>query len=169
VNIIFLDIEGVLNNHTHTLKQVKDNGGTYNEEMQFDFCPTSLENLRQIVEATDANIVISSTWRNSANVSYIHPLRRYWKAILINLGKVGIHRRVMDTTPWLQNNVTRGEEITAWLIQHDSDINFVIIDDDQDMGDLIGHLALCELNGAGITDEVRNKAIQILNKGVLSS
>lgn len=92
---------------------------------------------------------------------------------MFNLGKIGLDRDIIDTTPWLGGNRTRGEEILVWLKERFDTIslsldykigdgNFVIIDDDKDMGCLMEYLAHCGPDG--ITDEVRDMAISILNK-----
>ena len=160
-NIIFLDINGPLVTHDYLVKEVKDNNGVNDINFQFNFCPVSLENLKQIVDATNARIVITSTWRTSRNSLYHDPLRKYWTAILHNLEKVNLRRRIFDITPLLGSSVSRGDEILAWLKKYYSYINsplgrgirkFVILDDDHNMGILIDHLVLC--GPSGITDEV---------------
>jgi len=159
MNIIFLDIDGVLNTHNHLVKQVEqDSINSY--QAQFNFCPESLANLKQIVEETDAKIVVSSTWRISYRCVYDDPHRKFWKAIIKNLASIGIHKRIIGITPSLKDTRIRGEEIKAWLSNHQVD-NFVIIDDDSDMSDLMNHLAKCNWCD-GITEEVRDKAIKIL-------
>jgi len=159
MNIIFLDIDGVLNTHNHLVKQVEQDGiNSY--QAQFNFCPESLTNLKQIVEETNAKIVVSSTWRISYRCAYDDPYRKFWKAIMKNLTSIGMHKRVIGITPSLKDTRIRGEEIKAWMKDHSVD-NFVIIDDDSDMGNLIDHLAQCSWCD-GITKKVRDKAIKIL-------
>lgn len=160
MKVIFLDIDGVLNTHNYFMKQVENNNGKINSDFQLNFCPESLINLKKIVESTDAKIVISSTWRGSADVSYHSPIRKYWKAIIKNLGSVGLHNKIIGTTPLLEEPSIRGREITEWLKNNKVD-NFVILDDDDDMGTLKDHLSQCGLEG--ITENVREKAIKILN------
>ena len=161
MNIIFLDIDGVLNTHNHLVKQVEQDGiNSY--QAQFNFCPESLENLKKIVEETDAKIVISSTWRISYRCSYDDPHRKFWKALMKNLASIGIHKRVIGITPSCESRI-RGDEITEWLNNNQVD-NFVIIDDDSDMADLMNHLAKCNWSD-GITKDVRDNAIRILKGG----
>jgi len=159
MNIVFLDIDGVLNTHDYLVKQVEQDGiSSY--QAQFNFCPDSLENLKQIVEETDAKIVISSTWRISFKCAYDDPHRKFWKAIMKNLASIGIHKRVIGITPSLNDTRIRGEEIKSWLSNNQVN-NFVIIDDDSDMVDLMNHLAKYSWSD-GITKEVKDKAINIL-------
>ena len=55
---IFLDIDGVLNTHkSMVLPMMIDN------HQQFD--PACVEALNNIIQATDAKIVITSSWRNA--------------------------------------------------------------------------------------------------------
>lgn len=162
MKIIFLDIDGVLNTHNNIEKQIRENNNQPFPGMDLNFCPIALNNLKEIVKQTGAKIVISSTWRGSKSMPYSSPYRKHWQAILNNLSTVGIHREIIDVTPSIRGNVTRGQEISLWLEQRNDIDKFVIIDDDLDMDNLIDHLAQCNTLD-GITDEVRDRAIGILN------
>jgi len=65
MKVIFLDIDGVLN----VIPQGHDKYGGI-------FHPEFVENLRTIIEATDAKIVISSTWRMSG----LNIMKEMWSA-----------------------------------------------------------------------------------------
>ena len=59
---IFLDVDGVLNNKKHYKKLHDKYGGRFcNQDMPFN--PRSLKNLRNIIDATGAKLVLSSSWR----------------------------------------------------------------------------------------------------------
>lgn len=55
MKVIFLDIDGVLNSRTYDRKR------NWNEQTDID--ETRLPLIKEIVDATDAKIVLSSTWR----------------------------------------------------------------------------------------------------------
>ena len=165
MNIIFLDIDGVLNTERYLTEQVEGNGGIVKHEMQFNFDPLAMANLKQIVDASNAKIVLSSTWRTSFNLPFYSrgPLRPYRKAIMKNLDLFGISRRIIGITPVI-DSVSRGKEIAAWLEDNGMALgvnHVVIIDDDNDMAELTDYLALCSGHN-GITDMVRVKALEIL-------
>ena len=123
MNVIFLDVDGVLNNEEHILKLVellgkeqyfqlhKDLG-----EMPFDY--RSVQLVKKLVEETGAEIVLSSTWR--LNPKYIEALEKF----------TGL--KVSNKTPRLPYLI-RGQEIAQYLYKHREVTNYVIIDDDSDM------------------------------------
>ena len=61
MNIIFLDVDGVLNNLSyvmHLIDNCRVRGGGYHI-----LDPLCVKRLNKVLKETDANIVISSTWR----------------------------------------------------------------------------------------------------------
>lgn len=165
MKVIFLDIDGVLNTHRFFEEQLENHNGIIPEGVDFqtNFDPLAMKNLQEIVELTDAKIVVSSTWRTSRDMPYNSSYRRLWEAIIKNLTSVGIHREIIDITPYLKGDVTRGQEIKEWLKDKNNIESFVIIDDDRDMDELTEtNLAWCK-GLDGINEEVKNRAIEILN------
>lgn len=71
---------------------------------------------------------------------------------------------IYDITPSLGSGTQRGDEIRKWLSENSVD-NFIILDDDSDM---------CEFTNTdkfihttykhGLTKELKDKAINVLNK-----
>ena len=137
MKVIFLDVDGVLNSSQDgfTIKL-----GTNKH----------LELLKQIVDKTDAKIVLSSSWRiNNKTKSFIeNKLNEYGMSII-------------SSTPDLGSS--RGEEIKSWLRETIDFIDsFVILDDDSDM-DEYTRASLVQTNrdmGLQETDVI--KAINIL-------
>ncbi|MBQ8298644.1 MAG: hypothetical protein IJX99_02060 [Clostridia bacterium] len=122
MNVIFLDVDGVLNNKEHILKLVELLGKEqYFQlhrdlgEMPFDYQSCML--LHGLINKTGAEIVLSSTWRLSPK--HIEVLEKYTDL------------KIKDKTPRL--NTIRGEEIKQYLEGHKEITNYVIIDDDSDM------------------------------------
>lgn len=122
VNIIFLDIDGVLN----VIPQGRDEfGSLFHQEF--------MDNLKWIIDETNAKIVISSSWRHDG----LKTMQEMWK-------KRGIAGEVIDVTPTRSSNyketiglpfherLERGFEIQDWLYNNKYD-RYVIIDDDDDM------------------------------------
>ena len=126
MKIIFLDIDGVLNNADDSDFHVHK-GGSY------CYSPKCVENLNLILGTTDAKIVVSSTWRLGQSVEQLQ----------CTILDMGIRGEVVGKTGSLSHipGVLRGNEILAWikgnskqLGQEYYDFNsYVILDDDSDM------------------------------------
>lgn len=112
MRVIFLDIDGVLNNW----EGLSEYGIHY-----IDAEKVSL--LKSIVYATDAKIVLSSTWRiKSEDFAMV-------KAVLLSQGM-----EIYDITPSLMSG-TRGNEIRVWLGQTALPVDkYAILDDDVSAG-----------------------------------
>ena len=118
--VIFLDIDGVL----APIRRWDRYG---------DLSLNCIQVLNDIVAASGADVVVSSTWRHGKTVAELQEL-------LETGGFVG---RVLDKTPSGIRGAYRGDEIAAWLAEH-AVAGFVIIDDHVDMGELRSHLLLTE-------------------------
>lgn len=153
MKIIILDIDGVLNScqsnywYRKMLGHSEDNWveyrasevkTTYNSYEQ-QLCPLACGNLRHILEIhEDVRIVISSTWRNGRSVEWFN---KYFKSF-----KIFTEDKVIGKTPSL--NKQRGYEIEDWLSKCDLPIeNFVILDDDSDMGPYLDTEHFIEIDG----------------------
>lgn len=111
MKVIFLDVDGVLNNFNLLSRY----GFNY-----IDGGYVSL--LAQIVRATGARIVLSSSWRlKDEDRSIVE------SALRLN----GLE--IDDQTPDLRGR-SRMEEISLWLKDHPDVVKFVILDDDEDAG-----------------------------------
>ena len=114
MRVLFLDIDGVLNSRQSVeyFKQINFH------EYQKMLCPIAMANLKYLIKTYDLKIVVSSTWRKSRTVAEL--------ADILGL-------EVYDKTGVLPGQ-ERGEEIKQWLEQHLEVTDFVIVDDDSDMG-----------------------------------
>lgn len=156
MKIIFLDIDGVLN--------VRYPG---RDEYGRLFHPHLVENLRNIVEKTEAKIVISSTWRMSG----LSIMKEMWE-------KRDLPGEVIDIIPNFMRErgtiLCRGDEIKDWLDRHPEVTNYVYIDDDhvdvrKDQLKFFvrtsGNLKHKDhVQGYGLTKQCAEKSIRILNK-----
>jgi len=118
--VVFLDIDGVL----APIRRWDRYG---------DLDRTCIQVLNDIVAASEADVVVSSTWRHGKTVAQLQE----------TLEAGGFVGRVIGKTPSDIRGAYRGDEIAAWLTEHAVD-GFVIIDDHVDMGELRTHLVLTE-------------------------
>lgn len=165
MKIIFLDVDGVLITEKSIVEQYYRNNKKPSSGYRQDFDVDCMNNLKEIVQISNANIVISSTWRLGD-----HSTDKGWIALLDRLNDYGLKERVIGYTPdlsWEYNNnfSKRGMEVQRWLDNNkDKDIDgFVIIDDDSDMFHLMPKLAKCSFK-TGITNEVKFNALDIILK-----
>jgi hypothetical protein len=152
--IVFLDIDGVLN----LMRPERDEFGSLFHEV-------FVENLKLIIDETDAKIVISSTWKMDG----LQKMQDMWNSrnlpgIVIGITPNGYNIFI--------NDFIRGDEIKAWLDKNPTD-NYVIIDDDNDMlEEQMKYFVQTSNNpehfdsldiGYGLTKQCAKQAIDILN------
>lgn len=151
MKIIFLDFDGVLNSAKYLLRR---------EGYGVVIDPARMCLLKQIIVATGAKIVLSTSWRE------------HWKkdlaecdstGVLINdiFSKCGL--QIWDKTPELRTK--RETEIKSWLDKHPEVKNFVVLDDRLLSADnLNGHFIKTSNYFDGLDEEDVPKAIDILNR-----
>lgn len=157
MKVIFLDIDGVLNSEkfwtekSQSQRRLEAEQQGYNIDECRAFANIDKEAVylvNYIVENTNAEVVISSTWRSDWNLPYI-------------LRFMGLKKPYYGVTPYDRTR-HRGTEIRKWLNDYNN-IRYVILDDDTDMleeqNPYFIHISFRE----GITKELADKAIEILN------
>lgn len=162
MKIIFLDIDGVLNVNL---------GKGYTDKYGDLFHPILVENLKLLIEKTDAKIVVSSTWKSKG----VETLKEMW--VFRNLPG-----EIIDITPYCDevssdnnniyyDDICRGDEIRHWLDRNPVS-NYVILDDEPDMLSSQSEKFIRTSNnnshddsifGLGLTLLCVKKAIEILN------
>jgi len=175
LKIIFLDIDGVLNSEK-SFEYYQKVGA--NEVMYIAPWYGHIKHVNYIIEKTGADVVISSAWRGSYKLEMI-------------LYLAGLKGNIIGKTPYCESRI-RGEEIKEflkWTQMDDKDVepekrtplynlkkelldkpnytglkidNFVILDDDTDMLDLVDNFVHVD-SYKGLTRKDANKAIKILN------
>ena len=119
IKVLFLDIDGVLNTdrqHWHC----QMNGITPVDEFGYEFDHKAVDNLATILEETDAEIVISSSWKFLG----LQTLQKMWK-------DRNLPGTILDITP---DGKSKGLEINEWLMEREAQvIRYAIIDDENDM------------------------------------
>ena len=186
MNVIFLDIDGVLNGYNRWnvlgwkvvsklnslrlriwYKKFTDPCGIHESKVK---------RLAKIINVTGAKVVMSSSWRHSWWRTPYEEMTDRQKQLTDLLNKYNIE--IIDITPSLQN-ARREDEIIAWLSRHENDItNFVILDDENSFlrvfwedarfiqtstvpkGTLIKGLAI---EDTGLKNKHVRKAIKVLN------
>ena len=154
MKIIFLDIDGVLN----TDRQIRINNLNQIDCIKFD--QEAMENLKKIIEKTQAGIVITSTWRiHQSKSDYL------WRELIRNFQDCDIDSGlIIDITPIIDLKMKpeiRELEISKWLSTKDVE-KFVILDDQWNMGKLNDHFIRC-LPFNGITNKIVEEVIKKLS------
>lgn len=163
MKIIFLDIDGVLNSLDWSEKQ------KYCERYS-EINPEKVKLLKEIVERTGAEIVLSSTWRTLSNAPGSRNEHPQYAYLVDSLEEYDL--KIISHTPYINNN--RPEEIRKWLDKHGGKerISFVSLDDDfrleyyekYGIEDFLVHTCFYEMDG-GLRREHVEKAVEILNGG----
>lgn len=162
IKALFLDVDGVLN-----CQYSKSRCDGY-----IGIDGDKVHRLAQIVSATGAKIVLSSTWR-LGYTRYKQNLPHHMKYLNRKLRKEGLS--IYSVTPDLsRHGDARGKEINTWLEDHKNEniVSWVVLDDEwfYDFGlyNINNHLVDTHyyVPNGGLTDEDVKKAIQILNGGI---
>lgn len=159
MNIIFLDIDGVLKSYA------------YYKETENDLDLKAIDILSQIYHKFNCKIVLSSTWRELKDISD-ESAQKMWKHLIDTLEKYGMG--IYDITPTIKNN--RPLEIATWL-QNNSCSNYVILDDDFPLLEykkygLEKHVVKTiyftyKIKNGGLQEKHKDKAFKILDSNIL--
>jgi hypothetical protein len=148
MKVIFLDIDGVMNNlESLRFPRTKVASSKHSYSVAH---PSCVEALNRITSATDARIVISSTWRG-IGLQVLFEIFHQW----------GITGKTIGYTPLGGRTCERGAEIQEWLSAHEVD-SFVILDDGDDMGHVRHRLVQTDYQ-VGLTEADADRAIAILS------
>lgn len=115
--ILFLDFDGVMVTDKGQ-KQLLETCGIVRDSHGALFDPLCVELLKEIINATDAEIVVTSTWKMEMGLEGI---RQMWS-------DRDLPGKVIDVTPDI-DPIQRGDEIAAWLQASGEYCRYAIIDD----------------------------------------
>lgn len=146
MKVIFLDVDGVLNNDFTTTRTKQG------AEFVDDYL---IERLKRLIDATGATVIMSSSWRYGRTCKAHHD---DFVELLEKLESHGVH--VEDYTPTM-NTAHKSVEIKQYLQDHPEIEKFVVLDDDEI--ELYPEQHVETLNRYGLTDENVDDAIKILN------
>ena len=160
MKVIFLDIDGVLNCTTSKSYCHDDICGVIT-----GIDSDKVRRLAKIVEATGAEIVLSSDWKDGWSKYYTSSKPSHAKYLDNHLYKKG-RLTIKDKTPnTSKGSWYRGEEILTYLRSHPDITDYVILDDtffeDFSTKEIEEHLVLTNYK-LGLTDSDVEKAIKIL-------
>lgn len=126
MKIIFLDFDGVLNNAAY-MQDVMSSGEykrlSFSQRSFKELDPTRVKMVSDLALETDADIVVSSSWRILSELS---ELREYLQGAGMDENVLPIAR-----TPITPKGF-RGEEVKQWLDANTDVSSYVIFDDDGD-------------------------------------
>lgn len=150
MRVLFLDFDGVLNSHGF----LRDHRGE--DEPLLD--PCCMAHLRDIIEQTDARIVLTTSWR------------RHWSAEKTALGDIGQHidntfaeygLTVFDKTP--DEHTRREENIRAYLTAHPDITTYAVLDDAFLEADIVeGHFVRTSSLRGGLNADAAQATIGLL-------
>lgn len=149
MNVIFLDIDGVLN-----------------DDFTNEFAPsgclgvedTHLAVLQKIIELTSAKVVLSSDWRLDRDDP---PYNKDFKYLCNRLKQFNIE--LYDYTPLIDNGYYRGKEIAAWLSQNPEVEHYVIIDDWYQMDPVRDHFVKTNYH-LGLREEHVERVLEFMKR-----
>jgi hypothetical protein len=143
LKIIFLDIDGVLINDKSCRVRYD------NPDLD------CVARLNDLLERTQAKIVMSSCWRMGRTVQELQQLMNKW----------GVNGVVIAKTVWGPQGCQRGDEIEMFLRDWTGEPieSFIIVDDDADMGQYLPHLVHTRF-GPGLTPVDVDMAVKLFEK-----
>ena len=171
--VIFLDVDGVLANARSALVTYEEGDETLFFDPSGAAPPLErrcVEELRRVIEATGAAIVISSTWRLELD------MRRFLMRALA-VGGIDVEAVVAGDTPEVAVvDGGRGAEVCAWLAEHPITAEGCVILDDghaksfaaHGLGGVFVQTELCnecDPLQEGLTRSKADEAIRILTAG----
>ena len=182
MKVIFLDIDGVMNCQEEMLALLEKNPKNRSDVTLPS--PTKCKLLKQLVEATEAKIVLSSSWRlNLIHIQNIIDTFRPYGLRLDGFTQDGVSQSGFVDTKYenIKPKYTRscfdskapnyegiciedrGAEIAYWLIKHPEVTNYVILDDESsDIIDWHPNSLVKTSLYSGLTEEDILKCIKIL-------
>ena len=156
MRVVFLDIDGVLNEEKSRSRCCGYKG----------IDDKKVENLAKIVKATGAEIVLISTWKDDwrkTDKAHQGMMANYLDKKLKKQGLTALDK----TRDYVSERyLSRGEGILEYLTCHEVE-SYVVLDDfqfDYDSCGLTGNYVKTDNYNGGLTEELAEKAIGILNR-----
>jgi len=152
-NLILLDIDGVLV-VTPGWKKPEINSDGF-----LEFNKKAVINLVKIISETSADIILTTSHRNS------YPLSE-WKSIMDTRGIPTNNIMTIDNYITHPNHKSRVDEIRQWINDFGTEKNYVIIDDDTSLDSLPSNLKKRWVKTSpmiGLDDNATTRALDILN------
>lgn len=168
MKLIFLDFDGVMNSERYFNNSVflTETKGMDWDEIMLIAHHTHLDRdaiqlINQLVDRSGASVVVSSTWRQHYSIDELNQMLKDRGATFTIIAATPVHRS--HYIGWGMSNVIRGKEIQEYLDETVQPVQFVILDDINNMAHLSDHLVLTD-EDVGITQEDIEKALKILSE-----
>lgn len=161
--VIFLDFDGVMNTERYIAER-RRNGLPVSDRYGYLFDPEAVDNLRRIINATGAAVIISSSWRLEGE----ERMEAMWHERTLPGQLIGVTGQSPHTNfpvaVGRKAGVAKGEEIRSWLKEHaPQPCCYVIFDDEADIrSEQLPHFIHTDPR-IGITRADAERAIRILN------
>ena len=160
MRVVFLDIDGVLNNDPWIAGQDRDRWyeGIQPDKGHLQMCRENVAFLGEILALTGAKVVVSSAWRLH------HTKEQIGAALRVH----GVDADIVGATPSITarpgfygaSPVQRGEEVIDWLADHPEVKGYVVLDDRTDFDGIEDHLVNTS-SFTGLTCDDIDRAVEI--------
>jgi len=163
MKIIFLDIDGVLATHKEFMVNRTKFRTKYPEakalNIPYPFNSGCVKIFNEIVQETDAKIVLSSDWRLHWSLDELDEIFKFNKVIKSPEAVTGFSKRKMssdleDDRTWQIQNYIEEQNITEWVAV-----------DDLNLSELGNRFVITRDNEGIKQTGLKNKIIKILNNG----
>lgn len=129
MKVLFLDFDGVLGPGMFD-PGMRAGGPEYGPNWKTEREPhiRSQDQIRRVIDVTGCKVVLSTAWRESWGT--YEGDEGELADLLVYAGVIPSHDTVIGETPVLDNAMSRGTEIRAWLEEHRGRVDcFAIVDD----------------------------------------
>ena len=154
--LLFLDIDGVLNNRKsmRAHKVTEFEGYTYLSQLWLP----CVERMNRLVEEAECDVILSSAWRYGK--PYQATSRYFQQVCGATFDIVGATPRTFPLDDSNREWSRRGQEIDKWLTDRQDTRPFVIVDDDSDMKPHMDRLVRVE-HERGLLDRHVEEALRL--------
>ena len=150
MNIIFLDVNGVLNS-TKKLIDLYIETGKPHLGINYPFDEVCMNNLKYLVEETNSYLIISSSWRKRVDKK---------ERLLEELRKYDLDKRIIGYTKILGPKL---DELKNYILLFSNNINFIVLDDDKRLESMVDNLIITN-SYYGLSKENVDTGIRLLKK-----
>lgn len=126
MKVLFLDVDGVLNNEDAFIRRRKELGPA-------PVCPICCGRLLDLVRAVDCKIVLSSAWRGIPHLEEKLRAAGVLEFSHDDPRTVVLETQILPSGVLIGADTLRGREIAEWLSRHPEVTRYAIVDDDSDM------------------------------------
>ena len=166
--ILFLDFDGVLNTENYQAS-LREKGLETWDDFGPLFDPEAVDNLHMILDATGAEMIISSSWKMEG----FQRMKDLWKARALpgkisgttpdSIFDIDLLSMDLDDPEAFMRLAGKGNEVRKWLGQNPGEIRYSILDDMPDFLPEQDPFFVMTDPRTGITPEIALKVIGILN------